>query len=162
MWKDVPGWEDYIQASRDGRIFSKRSNQERKLQGTRDYKWIKVWRDGKFHQIFVHRAVALTFIGPSNGMVINHKDGNKINNSVDNLEWVSQSDNMKHAYRSGLKGVGESHGMSVLTEDIVRESRKLFIKGSRTYGVSALARKFNVNGATLDAAINYKTWRHIK
>lgn len=161
MWKDVPGWEDYIQVNEEGHIYSKRSNKERSLQGNKGYKWIRIWKDGKFHEVLVHRAVASAFLGSGDGLVVNHKDGNKSNNHVDNLEWVTQSENMKHAYKTGLKGVGESHGNSVLTEEIVLEARRLFVKGSRTNGVSALARKFNVNGATLDAAINYKTWRHI-
>lgn len=54
---------------------------------------------------FVHRLVAETFVYNDNPMIktdVNHKDGDKLNNSVDNLEWISRSDNVKHAYKNGL------------------------------------------------------------
>ena len=69
----------------------------------------------------VHRLVANAFIpNPENKRCINHKDGNKKNNNINNLEWVSYSENMKHAYRTGLAippqtwlgKFGKSHPMS--------------------------------------------------
>lgn len=161
-WKDIPGWENYAQVSSDGRIYSKRSSQERKLQNTTGYNWVKIWKEGKFHQVFVHRAVALAFIpNPENKRVVNHKDGNKTNNTVENLEWCSQSENIKHAYSTGLKGIGEKHGKAVLTEEIVLEARSLYRKGSRTNGAVALAKKYGVNQATLWYALTRQTWTHI-
>ena len=161
-WRDVPGWEDYVQVSEDGRFYSKKSGQERSLQGGAGYKWIKIWKDGKFIQLFSHRAVALAFIpNPENKRVVNHKDGNKHNNYKGNLEWCTQSENLKHAYSTGLKGKGEEHGRAVLTEEIVREARASYRKGSRTSGACALAKKFGVNQATLWCAIKGQTWTHI-
>lgn len=62
---------------------------------------------------FIHRLVAETFIpndDPIHKTDVNHKDGNKLNNSVDNLEWISRSDNVKHAYANGLnKPSGGGH-----------------------------------------------------
>lgn len=55
---------------------------------------------------FVHALVALAWIGPKpKGMQINHKDGNKLNNAPENLEYVSPSENIKHAYKTGLAHV---------------------------------------------------------
>lgn len=61
---------------------------------------------GHANPVCVHRMVAETFIfnpDPMNKTDVNHKDGNKLNNSVDNLEWVSKSENSKHAYAIGLQ-----------------------------------------------------------
>lgn len=56
--------------------------------------------------LFVHRLVAMTFVecgGAFEDYVINHRDGNKLNNAIDNLEWVTYSDNLNHAYLTGLR-----------------------------------------------------------
>ena len=68
------------------------------------YKQISVTVKGKRYVRYIHRLVAECFIpNPENLPQVNHLDGNKANNSADNLEWVSISENLKHAYRTGLK-----------------------------------------------------------
>lgn len=52
--------------------------------------------------LYVHKAVMLTFIGLANGLHVNHKDGVKINNNLDNLEYVTPKENIRHAFRTGL------------------------------------------------------------
>jgi hypothetical protein len=60
---------------------------------------------GKVKKVLLHRLLAEAFIpNPDNLPCVNHKDGNKLNNSLDNLEWCSYSDNLKHAYAKGLRG----------------------------------------------------------
>ena len=65
--------------------------------------------NGKLKTVFVHRLVAETFLPSSyENLQVNHKDGNKLNNHVSNLEWITASENIKHAYRIGLnKGNGK-------------------------------------------------------
>ena len=68
----------------------------------------------------IHRMVAETFLEPVIGKYhVNHKDGNKLNNCVSNLEWCTNSENKSHAKELGLHARGNSHGKSKLTEDIV-------------------------------------------
>ena len=75
------------------------------------------------YPVYVHICVALAFIPNPNGLpCINHKDGNKANNRVDNLEWCSHAENMKHASRTGLcKGYGYKPVLQIKEGVIVNE-----------------------------------------
>lgn len=114
--------------------------------------------------VSVHRLVAVKYI--SNPMAlpcVNHKDGDKTNNHVDNLEWCTYSQNSTHSYQLGLSKIklGEDTSNAVLSESLVKEIKSTFVKGSRTNGASALARKFNVGITTVHDIVTGKTWRHI-
>ena len=104
VWKDIPNYEGLYQASTLGRI----KNQKTKniIYGgiKRGYREVILIKDGVRKYKLVHRLVAQTFIpNKENKPQINHIDGNKLNNNVDNLEWCTQSENMKHAYKLGLQ-----------------------------------------------------------
>ena len=113
-WKDIPGYEGYYQASRDGRIRSCsrfndkthaiRPGKELKLYvGDNGYLHCSLSIDGKFTLGSVHRLVASAWIpNVDNKPQVNHIDGNKVNNQIENLEWVTQSENMNHAKDHGL------------------------------------------------------------
>lgn len=81
---------------------------------------------------FIHRLVALAYVvNIDNKPIINHIDGCKLNNSIDNLEWCTYSENNKHAFRTGLKNptkpiIGEASNLSSHTEDEVRMVCELF------------------------------------
>ena len=79
--------------------------------------------DGKRTTISVHRLVAITFMDLQDGLQVNHRDGDKLNNSLSNLEWCTQEDNMKHAHRTGLIN---HRGLS---DDQVLEVRSMLKKG---------------------------------
>lgn len=122
LWKDIPGYEGIYEASNHGRIrssankttsnskFSVRCWKQRILKqkhttrstGKKDYR-VSLWKDGKQHDHLVARLIALTWCdGYTDGMTVNHIDGNPENNHADNLEWVSRSDNIRHGYEHGL------------------------------------------------------------
>jgi len=67
------------------------------------YKFLKLFYNGKHHTFLVHRLVAIAFMGEHEGMDINHKDGNKLNNRLENLEWCTRKENMKHCTLNGLR-----------------------------------------------------------
>lgn len=118
---------------------------------------------GKSKEYLVHRLVAESFIPNSeNKKFVNHKDGNKANNHVDNLEWCTRSENEKHAWKIGLKKdtatKGELHGMHKLTQrqvDYIRKNHKPYDK---MFGSKSLAKKFNVSPQTITNIVNYKNW----
>lgn len=108
IWKDIFGGK--YQISNLGNIISlnyhreKRIKQLSKLNMPNGYITVKLCVDGKVKRYSLHRLVAEAFIpNPENKPFVNHKDGNKRNNNVDNLEWCTQSENQLHAVRNGLQ-----------------------------------------------------------
>ena len=72
-------------------------------KGTSGYLQVNVWNNYKQRTFLLHRLLAEAFIpNPNNLSEVNHKDGNKLNNSLDNLEWVSRSENIRHGIDTGL------------------------------------------------------------
>ena len=104
-WKDIPNFNGLYQVSNNGNI--KRTKDEyifKKNKNSRGYRIITLTKDKKEYSLSVHRLVAEAFIpNPNNLPQINHKDGNKLNNKIENLEWCTQSENMKHAYKNKLE-----------------------------------------------------------
>lgn len=121
--------------------------------------------DGKSKGYFVHRLVAEAFIPNIDNLpVVNHKDGDKHNNNVDNLEWTTASRNNKHAFDTGLKRPtvvpkGEQHWRHKLTYDDVVYIREHYIPGDKEFGQCALARKFNTSQSNIYGIVNYNTWK---
>ena len=117
MWKDIIGFEGVYELSDSGVIRSKdrmcvdSKGRKRFRKGqvlnpdiaSNGYYRVTLAKDGKKVQKYLHRLVAEYFIpNPDNLPQVNHKDGNKLNCSINNLEWVSVKDNVIHAYRHGL------------------------------------------------------------
>ena len=106
--KDIKEYEDIYRISKDGRVFSIRANKflstffSKDTKGKNKYKRVQLSRDGIRRKFFIHRLVAENFLSKGNKECVNHKDGNKINNLVDNLEWVTYSENNHHAIATKL------------------------------------------------------------
>lgn len=107
IWKDVVGYEGHYRVSQSGRIVSIKNGGWKVL--TPDvirsgYERIHLHKEATGRKILVHRIVAEAFIGPCpHGKQCNHIDGNKRNNNLANLEWVTSSENQLHAIRIGKK-----------------------------------------------------------
>lgn len=113
IWKDINGYEGYYQISNKGNVRSiDRFDGVHDRTGTvikpnlktNGYLQVGLRKHNKRKWIGVHRLVAIHFIdNPENKPQVNHIDGNKQNNTVENLEWVTQEENQQHATRTGLR-----------------------------------------------------------
>ena len=113
IWKDVKGYECLYQVSNLGNVRSKNKVgiDGRKIEGkllkggmfSNKYKFVCLRKQGENKNCLIHRLVAEAFIpNPNNYPIVNHKDGNKQNNNVENLEWCTYHENRMHANKLGL------------------------------------------------------------
>lgn len=113
MIKSVIGYEGLYEVTSDGDIFSVdrytkdgKHLKRKKIKGgkfSNGYEFVCLRKDGVNHNCLKHRIIAESFIpNPNNLPIVNHKDGNRQNNSIDNLEWCTQGYNLKHAIQIGL------------------------------------------------------------
>jgi hypothetical protein len=181
-WRPVPEFEDYYEISNMGRVKSKaifirhdgnwsdehgyvKKIKTKNITMNRyGYLTSKLCKLGKCRRLTVHRLVAKAFIPNPEGFTqVNHVDGNKENNVVTNLEWVSAARNIQHAYETGLMNSdhlqGSNHHNAKLTEEDVKTMRRIYNEGTVT--IKALANKYNIGASTARDILTHRTWRNV-
>lgn len=107
----------------------------------------------------VHKLVAHAFIGERpEGLQVNHKDGNKLNNVPSNLEYITDIENKLHAQAMGNWPIGERHGRSKLSESDVVEIRQLMASGATT---KDLAARFGVHRTIIQKIVRRSLWGNV-
>lgn len=157
MWKVIPAFGGRYEASRIGEIRHSLNKNIRKARINR-YGYLQMnfpRNDGtrKNATMLVHRLIALTFIpNPNNLPEVNHIDGNKQNNCVENLEWCTCSENTKHAHKIGLAHTykGENHIKAKFTYSQVKEIKQLYASG---ISQQKIADRYNVAQTTISRII---------
>lgn len=119
IWATVPNTNGYYKVSNLGRIVSYRFSvpKELKTHVVKGYEQCCIFYNKRKTYTKVHRVVALSFLpNPENKRTVNHKDGNKLNNRLNNLEWATYSENHLHAFRTKLrpKVTGFKHKASIM------------------------------------------------
>ena len=156
IWRDIKGYEGY-QVSNCGRVRSSyKGGRILKPNIVRcGYSVVALYRDKKQHYTTVHRLVALAFIpNPDNKPQVNHIDGDKTNNHVNNLEWVTAAENIHHADALGLRG--RRSPRAKLTDEQVR-----FIRDNPdNLTQEQLAQMFNVGETVIGDAQRGKTYKN--
>jgi hypothetical protein len=153
IWKKAKDFEENYVVSSYGRVMNYKTEKILKLNPHHNRGYLKVGlrKNGKQYTINVHRLIARTFIpNPKNKREVNHKDTNKSNNRVNNLEWMTGKENTRHSIRKGLK-------KTKLTYRIAEQIRKEYIPNVITQ--NDLALKYGVKKCTIRDIVGHRTWR---
>lgn len=165
-WRVIDGFEDYAVSDR-GRVkrlttrTCAKAGSILKQAETGEYRHVTLMKDGKKHNHNVHVLVTIAFHGPRpDGLVANHIDGKKKNNREGNLEWGTQSHNVKHAYDLGLSDArGERNSQAKL------DAAKVIAIRQAADGVrgqcARLARQFGVSPRQVADILSGKAWPHL-
>lgn len=150
--RPLVGYEGLYEVDTDGNVYgiihnsSRRKGIKKPYVNRGGYLRINLYDiNGKAKKHYIHRLVAQTFIpNPMNKREVNHKDGDKLNNNVNNLEWCTSSENQRHAFAKGLELPRRKFTESQV-EDILNE----YVFNSREHGTKALAKKYGVAHSTI-------------
>lgn len=166
IWKDIPNYEGY-QISNKGSIRSfKRSVHTNlapkvlKLIINDRYIYVGAQVNKKRRNIPAHRAVAMAFIpNPLNKPQVNHINGIKHDNRVENLEWCTNAENIAHAVNTGLSRKGEQINFSKLTNEQVLKIREMASQGIK---LKEIVKEIGVVGySSIWDILARRTWKHI-
>jgi hypothetical protein len=168
-WRDIPGYEHY-EASDAGQIRSKLPSKmtpanhilKPRIVGA-GYYGVSLYRDGKKTDLYVHRLVMLAFHGHSE-LQVNHKDFDKSNNALDNLEYCTGRANTNHAWNGGVLQpppvlIGEAHGRAKITNAQAMEVKRLLEWDK--IGSTEISRITGISRHIVEQIKANKTWTHI-
>ena len=162
VWKEIPGFETKYAVSSFGNVKNLKRNKLLSPSKSKSNHYLKfslgLGKKDKMWTIPVHRLVAMTFLpNPYNLPEVHHIDHNKENNRLDNLQWVSKSDNIKAAIAAGKHNggfkVGIKHHSGKFTDTQIKWMRELHKEG---YTYSEICEIFEISRGTLSEIINNK------
>lgn len=159
----IKGFENYA-VDNQGNVFSFPKKTRKGIRVLKynivnhGYAMVDLCKDGRVKRFLVHRLIAETLLpNPNNKPQVNHKNGNKLDNRIENLEWNTRSENQKHAIEIGLRSAkGEKNSQSKLTRQEVLDIRKSKDKGS------LLAKKYNISHPTICDIRKGRSWTHVQ
>jgi hypothetical protein len=172
--KPIPGYEGRYEIDKQGNVYAMFDSTRGLKAGRRittrvspeGYVTTVLSKDGQGKTRTIHRLLMLAFnpVENSGTLEVNHIDGNKSNNSLDNLEWLTHRENIHHAHyvifasiKNQVRGV--THGRAKLTENDVREIRRLSANGSTR---KSLGERFGVSSTNITYIVTRKLWPHIE
>ena len=168
-WLPVRGYEGLYEVSDSGRVrrlpgspkcIAGREIKAVCMRRRGGYMCVGLWKDGAGRMARLHRLVLDAFAGPiPDGHEGNHRDGDRQNNALANLEIVTPRENIDHAMRAGLVSRGERSASAVLTEGIVHQILELY--SYRKISYKRLAARFGFRWEYVRDVITGRTWGHI-
>lgn len=168
-WRSIPEFEGY-QVSSLGRVKSTdrfcgdrpgvtKGKILKPFRNKRGYLEVNLYKNSKSTAKIIHRLAAKAFISNDfNKPQVNHIDGNKLNNKISNLEWMSNSENQLHAYSLGLQPsrAGENNIKAKITNKNVTELKVLYNSGKTIIDISKM---MNINVSIIRNIIYGRTWK---
>lgn len=151
VWKQI---NNRYEVSSLGRIYDDKKGYILEIKpNSHGYEIISMMMNGVTKNRSVHSIVARYFLGPRpKGMEINHKDGKKTNNRVENLEYVTGAENIRHCLDNGLY-------KTKLTRDQVKEIRRTFKQGRDT--IVGFGARYGVHWTTISLILRRQRWKHV-
>jgi hypothetical protein len=183
-WRPITELDDFYAVSNLGRVRRERPGKSTYIGRlipyglSNGYLMVNLFHNGKTKRRAVHRLVAIAFLGvPPSGKEVNHKDGNRQNAHLDNLEYVTRQENIIHSMEvlgsnrthewtlsqrlNQSKNIsGANNPKAILTEDKVAEIRSELLSPFRKRGIfKLLAFEYNVSVCTIENIAYGKTWK---
>lgn len=173
VWRDIDGYVGFYQISSTGLVRSvdryvlRKDGRTQLCKGrilsffkgtTCNYLSVQICRDNIPQKFLVHRLVAKAFLGLTDdtNLEVNHKDGNRFNNCVENLEVVTHQQNINHSVLTNLKrDYGENHVHAKLTNQQAKAMREMWNKGVKQVDIAKL---FGVSNKLVHRVVNYKSY----
>ena len=180
IYVDISGYEEYYQVSNYGnvrsldRVIKEKTGKTQTIKGRvlkqrtnpGGYCYIGLRKNGTKATFAIHQLVAQAFIpNPDNKRTVNHISGIKTDNNVNNLEWATYSENLSHAYDSGLRTsvplefIGQKNYKRKLKPEQVLEIKRLLATGNLTH--KEIATKFSVARSTITEIKSGRRWKHL-
>ena len=174
VYKDIKGYENYYSVSNTGRILSKRKNKCLAFgDNGKGYLFVNLYSEKSIKRFYIHRLVAMTFLDNNeNKTQVNHKDCDKSNNNVNNLEWNTAYENINHAVKNkrfytsdyqkeqtSKANRGVNNHLTKLKESQVIEI-KIYLTENK-YTQKQIAEKYGITRSNVGAIKRNKTWKHI-
>lgn len=158
VWQPIPGYEGVYDVSNLGSVHSRKAGRALKACiGSAGYPQVDLCRDGKKRTYAIHQLVASAFLGGRpDGMVVCHRDGDKLNNRPDNLRIDTQKSNNLDKIVHGTIASGERNAKAKLTRDSVTEIRRLAASG---ISHRVIANQFGVSRPAISYAVRGDTWK---
>jgi hypothetical protein len=166
-FKEIPGYGGRYFINENGDVWSvfKRGLMSPQTDATHPYPWVLLRENGRSQPRTIYYLMRLTWMPPAPGEVgnggarwcVNHKDGNKLNSHILNLEWTTNSDNARHAWENGLQACGEAKQNSKFTSRQVTTIRLRVKHGESAYSI---AKEFNVTHGTIKKICRFECWRY--
>lgn len=168
---DVPDFEDCYEISSHGRLRSKTRLRANSATGTRlipsqiiapyvrkdGYYTVRLANNRQKISTYIHKLVAIAFHGhPPPGQEVLHKNGNKADNTVDNLHWGTRGENISDRKRHGGASIGVKHGMAKLTE-----AQVLSIRSDVRSSYTDIAKEYSISRSTVRLIKQRVLWKHL-
>jgi len=166
-FKEVPEYDGRYFINENGDVWSafKRDLMSPQTDASHPYPWVLLRENGRSQPRTIYYLMRLTWMPPAPGKVgagadkwcVNHKDGNKLNSHISNLEWTTNSENARHAWENGLQARGEVKKNCRFTSFQVTAIRLRVKYGESAYSI---AKELNVGHGTIKKMCRFKSWRH--
>lgn len=158
----IPNLEGYF-LDKDGNIYSIKHQSLKQLKSyvnkRNGYRYVGISHSNKKRTLRICRLMGKTYLNLTNDMTINHKNGIKSDDRLENLEVITLRENIIHGFKTGIiNRKGSNHNQSILTEDIVLEIRKLYDQGMK---IIELCKKFNLKYSHVEKLAKRRIWTHV-